>query len=161
MLNARISVQFTARQTGTSDFGGPVYSPNIERVIEFSDGVAGGADIAWLDERTLAAGEEDDLDLAGVLTDAFGTVVDVVEVVALLVHASSGNGGAIVVGNAVSPVPLFSDPAATFSVPSGGWLFVAGKGGLFNVGEGTTDILRISNPGVVAASYVIAILGRV
>jgi hypothetical protein len=163
-LTAELRARMSVRQTGSSDFGGPNFSPDIEALLQLTSGTgANQADIFWSDERTLAASATEDLDLAGVLTDAFGTVVAAAEVVAILVIADAGNTNDVVIGNATQPIPLFTPSTATFAVKPGGFFFVAGPAaaGLLTVGAGATDDLKILNGGAgTGVTYQVALLAR-
>lgn len=163
-LRAQLTAKFTAKQTGTADFGGPVSEPTIEKILTFADGVgANQADILFTDRRTLTASATEDLDLAGVLTDAFGATITAAEVVAILVVAADGNTNNVVIGDATSPIPLFGGTNPTFSVKPGGFFFVAAPNaaGLLTVGAGSTDDLKIANSGSgTSVTYDIAILAR-
>lgn len=98
-LTAELRVKFAAQQSGGNDFGGPSFSPTIEKILQFSNGTgADQADLLWADERTLAASASEDLDLAGVLADAFGATLGMAEVVMILVIAAAANTNNVVVG---------------------------------------------------------------
>lgn len=163
-VTAELIAKFTARQTGSNDLGTPSFSPVVEKILQFASGTgANQADIVFTDERTLAASATEDLDLAGVLADAFGTTVAAAEVVALLVVAAAGNTNNVVVGDATAPVPLFAGTNPAFAVKPGGFFFVAAPNaaGLFTVGAGATDDLKIANSGgTTGVTYQIAILAR-
>lgn len=173
-LRAELTAKFSAIQSGSNDFGGPSFQPVISKVLQFTNGTgAGQADILFADERTLGASASEDLDLAGVLADAFGATIAAAEVVAILVIAAAANTNNVIIGDATQPVPLFGgaagvggDPAGsnpTFSVKPGGFFFVAAPNaaGLFTVGAGATDDLKITNSSSGSAvTYQVAILAR-
>jgi hypothetical protein len=163
-LRATLTAKIAALQTGSSDFGGPSFNPNVEKIIALAEGTgANQADILFTDERTLAASATEDLDLAGVLTDAFGATIAAAEVVAILVIADVANTNNVVVGDATAPVPLFGGTNPTFAVKPGGFFFVAAPNaaGLLTVGAGSTDDLKIANSGSgTGVTYQIAILAR-
>ncbi|MBP7619365.1 MAG: hypothetical protein KA745_00235 [Gemmatimonadales bacterium] len=163
-VTADLRVKFAARQTGAHDMGGPSFAPVVEKILQFGSGTtANNADIVWADNRTLAASATEDLDLAGVLADAFGATVAMAEVVAILVVAAPTNTNDVVLGAATQAVPLFGGTAGTFAVKPGGFFFVAAPGaaGQLSVGAGATDDLKVANSGAgTEVSYQIAILGR-
>lgn len=163
-LTAEARATLSANQTGTNDFGGPRYTPNIDKILQFANGTgANQADILWADTRTLAASATEDLDLAGVLTDAFGATVAAAKVVAILVIADPGNTNDVVIGAATQPIPLFGGTAGTFAVKPGGFFFCAAPGtaGQCAVGAGATDDLKVANSaGGTAVTYSIAVLAR-
>ena len=163
-VTAELRAKFTATQIGANDIAAQRFAPTIEKILQFTDGTgANQADIVWMDERTLAASASEDLDLAGVLTDAFGSTVTAAEVVAILVTAAAGNTNSVVIGDATAPVPLFAGTNPTFSVKPGGFFFVAAPAaaGLLTVGAGTTDDLKLANSSSgTSVTYTIAVLAR-
>ena len=163
-VQAELRARFSAIETGTNDFGGPRFAPTIESILKFTHGVgANQADILWADERTLAASATEDIDLAGVLTNAFGATINAAELVGLLVIAAAGNTNNVVLGDATQPIPLFGGTNPTFAVKPGGFFFVAAPNaaGLLTVGAGSTDDLKITNSGSgTAVTYQIAVLAR-
>ncbi len=163
-LRTELVARITGTQVGANDFGGPRFQPTIENVLQTTYGVAANqADILFTDNRTLAASATEDLDLAGVLTDAFGATITMAEVVAVLVIADPTNVNSVVIGDATAPVPLFGGTNATIAVKPGGHFFAAAPNaaGLFTVGAGTTDDLKIANSSSgTSVVYEIAIVGR-
>jgi hypothetical protein len=163
-VTATLRAKLAASQTGSNDFGGPEFSPVLESVINLTNGTAANqADLLWVDERTLAASATEDLDLAGVLADAFGSTLAAAEVVAIFVKADAANTNNVVLGDATAPIPLFGGTNPTFSVKPGGFFFVAAPNaaGLLTVGAGATDDLKVTNSaGTTGVTYEIAILAR-
>lgn len=124
---------------------------------------AGQADKVWDDIRTIAISGTDDLDLAGVLTDAFGATLTFARVKGLFVAADAGNTNNVVVGGAAGTqwVGPFGAAAQTVAVRPGGWFGIccADATGWPVVGA-ASDLLRIANSGAgTAVTYSIVILG--
>lgn len=163
-VTATLRAKFSARQVGTHTQGGPEFNPTIEKILTFASGTgANQADIVWTSTRTLAASATEDLDLAGVLADAFGTTVAAAELVAILVTADAANTNNVLIGDATAPIPLFIGTNPAFAVKPGGFFFVAAPAaaGLLTVGAGATDDLKIANSGgTTGVTYTIAILAR-
>lgn len=163
-LTSRITLDLSASQTGSNDFGGPEFKPRMRKVLDFASGVvANAADILFADERTISASSSEDLDLAGVLADAFGATITMAEVVAIFIFADEGNTNDVVVGDATSAVPLFGGTNPTVAVKPGGFFCIGAPNaaGQFTVGAGSTDDLKIANSGSgTSVTYQIAILGR-
>lgn len=163
-LIAELSVRFSARQTGANDLGNPVHKMLLEKLMSFTSGTgANQADVAVPDTRTLAASTSEDIDLAGVLTDAFGATITMAEVVGIIVYADPANTNNVVVGDATSPVPLFGGTNPTVAVKPGGIfvLFAPDAAGQFTVGAGSTDDLKVANSGSgTSVTYTIVVLGR-
>lgn len=166
-LQSEIRVKFSARQSGSNDFGGPDFAPVMEKAIAFASGVAAEqADILFVDERALVASTADPIDLAGVLTSAFGAVITAAEIVGLIIINSSkagvDNTVTLSVGAGSNPwFGMFGATGDVVKVPPGGLLVLFGKdaAGLGAVTGGTGDILTIT-PGAAAGLYQIAILAR-
>jgi len=72
---------------------------------------AGRADKIFSDTRTISSGE--DLDLAGVLLDIYGTAITFARVKALIIHAKSDNVGNVLVGGVANGWATLISPAAT------------------------------------------------
>ena len=163
-LTAKISVRFEGRQSGANDLGNPVFRPLLEVIKSFTDGTgANQADLVFTDTRTLEASASEDLDLAGVLADAFGATITMAEVVAVIVSAAQGNTNNVVVGDATAPVPLFGGTNPTLSVKPGGLFLIMAPdaSGQFTVGAGSTDDLKVANSGSgTSVTYTIVVLGR-
>lgn len=163
-LTAELRATLKATQTGANDFGGPTFKPTIDKILQFASGTgANQADILWADERTIAASSSEDLDLAGVLADAFGATITAAELVAILVVADAANTNNVVLGDATSPIPLFGGTNPTFAVKPGGFFFIAAPGaaGQLTVGAGSTDDLKVANSSSGSSvTYKIAILAR-
>src|SRR3990167_1265675 len=77
---------------------------------------AGHADLVWSDQRTLTASATEDLDLAGVLSDAFGAALTFARIKALIVEAAAGNTNNVQVtrpaSNGVPFLPAGGDGSA-------------------------------------------------
>ena len=168
-LAATLVAQLRANQTGSNDFGGPAYTPTIEQLITLSDGTgAGQANILWADQRTVGSASNDDLDLNGVLTDAFGTTVSAVELVALLVINAPKTGSAnttnLTIGGGSNPVVGFLGGTTPTIGPirPGSFVFLGSSdaAGFGAITAGTGDILRIANSSGASATYQIAIVAR-
>ena len=169
-LNTAIVAQVRATQLGTNDFGGPNFTPTMEAVLSLGMGTtAGNADILWMDERTVASAANDDLDLNGVLANAFGATVSMVEIVGLFIINRSRSGATLnttnlTVGAGTNPVTgWLGGTTPTFGPirPGGFVLFATPDAGGFGVVTASTgDILRIANSSGAAATYQIAIIGR-
>lgn len=163
-LTSKIAIELSALQEGSNDLGGPEFSPLMRKIIKFASGTgANQADLLFCDTRTLAASATEDLDLAGVLADAFGATITMAEVVAIFIFADDANTNNVVVGDATSPVPLFGGTNPTFAVKPGGFFCVGAPNaaGLLTVGAGATDDLKIANSSSgTGVTYTIAVLGR-
>lgn len=170
-LEATVRAEFILNQTGAGDFGPPRFAAIIAGSLALSDGVdAGEADILFTDERTVASNSNDDLDLAGGLTDAFGNTITLAKIVAIMIINKPKTSGAaanttnLTLGVGSNPVTGYmggTNPTLGPIRPGGVRLLAESDvAGLCAVAAGTADILRIANSSGAAATYQIAILGR-
>lgn len=164
-VQAELRAYFQATQIGSNDFDGPSFAPVINKILQFTSGTgADQVDILWADERTLSASASENLDLAGVLTDAFGATVTAAELVAILVVAAAGNtNGVVIGGHASAAVPLFGGTLGTHTVKPGGFFYAAGHdaAGLCTITATTADMIKVANSSSGSSvTYQIAILAR-
>lgn len=164
-LTAEITARMKIAQTGGNDFGGPEFKPVIEALLQLADGTtADKANIAFVDERTVASNTTEGLDLAGVLSDAFGSTIAAAEIVALMIvnrprSGSPANTTDLTVGGGTNGV--FASAMPFVLKPGAFMLLAAGDAaGLKTVTPGTADILTVANSTGAAAKYQIAILAR-
>jgi len=164
-LVSDLGVTVSGLLTRTADLSTPADSLSWRRGVHLESGTtAGKADLRFADTRTLAASATEDLDLAGVLTDAFGSALTFVRVKGIVISASSANSNNVVVGaaasnqwatllNATGTITL--RPGATFAAMSGS----ADATGMA-VTAGTGDLLKVANSGAgTSVSYDIVIIG--
>ena len=169
MLSAKIGVKFSALQVGANAYADR-FDPIVETVLSAVNGVAAGqADLLYANERTIADGADDDIDLTGGLTDAFGVALTFVEIVALMVTNAPVNGVAnttdlsIGGGGASSFVGFFNAVADIITPLKPGGVFLLASTNVAGIGtvvDSTGDVLRISNSPGAEAKYQIVILGR-
>lgn len=150
---------------GSNDISAPEQDLNVNERIALSLGtMAGQADLLFSDTRTIAASGTDSLDLAGVLTDAFGQVMTAVEIVGVLVFAHAGNTNDVVVGGAPSNTwtGFFGDPTDKLKVKPGGFAFIAAPTNpAYPVTAGTGDLLLVANSSSgTSVDYDIVVIGR-
>lgn len=167
--NARILAQITATETGPSDFGGPVFSPTMEVMLNLVEGtLADQANLLWMDERSVASGATDALDLNGVLVNAFGQTISAVELALLFIINAPRNGPAnttnLTIGGGSNPITgWLGGTTPTFGpIRPGNFLMFGGGnvGGAGIITPSTGDILSIVNSAGAAATYQIAALLR-
>jgi hypothetical protein len=126
---------------------------------------AGQADRVFSDTRTLAASASEDLDLAGVLTDAFGAAITFVKIKALIVSAAAANTNNVLVGGVSAGLSTIITPAATgIVVVRPGATFAVFAGAADSTGYAVTattaDLLHIANStSGSSVTYDIVIIG--
>lgn len=165
-LETVFSLALLATLTKTADLGAvPKDVLDFQKRVTLRTGTAAGqADKLWYDERTLSASATEDLDLAGVLADTFGTTFTSARVKALVVAAAAGNANNVVVGAASSNAwatllgatgTVTVRPGATVAMCVG----VADATG-YAVTAGTGDLLKVANSaGGTSVTYQIAVIG--
>jgi len=166
---ARFRSGLTAVHTATAptnDLGvGTGASIDLGAFVDFSlaDGTTvGAADRIFADTRTVNASTNDDVDLAGTLTDSFGATVTFVKVKGIWVRAAAANTQTFTVGAAPSngwatmlaAAGVIMRPGAAFSVLTG-----AADNTAYGVTAGTGDLLRIANGAGASIAYDIVIVG--
>jgi len=167
-------MQFTL---GNDDASAPVSTGPVSYAAKFpmTDGVGENqADkIYWSKGRSLAGGASEELDLAGVLTDALVAVLTFVELVGIVVRVTAVNGAGVHVGgsssngfaNWISSAGTFGTDQPKITVkggPSGGlFVLVCTKAAGYGVTAGTADKLKIANDdGALAVTYDVGLIGR-
>jgi hypothetical protein len=153
-----------AYTTKDNDLGDPVHAPQLKKQLSFGDGTtANNADIVWTDERTVSSASNDDLDLAGVLADAFGDTIAAAEIVGMVIVADDGNTTTLTIGAGSNPwATMWAASGDGIKVPPGGVFVIMAPdaSGLGAVTAGTGDILRVANGSGAAATYKIFIIAR-
>lgn len=162
-LSATVRAEIGASLTSVLDQGTATFPASLSKVLSFTDG-AGANQVSKLfaDTRTLSASATEDLDLAGVLTDAFGATITLVRVKAILVVADAANTNNVVVGAGTNPfVGPLGGTTPTVSVAPGGVFLVARADATgWPVTGATGDILKIANSAAgTSVTYSILILG--
>lgn len=161
---ATLVASITGVLSGAVDIGDVQHSLSFGPTLSFSDG-SGANQITriFADTRTLAASANEDLDLAGGLTDAIGQTITLARVRGLLIRAAAANTNNVIVGGAGSNGFITWVGGATHTVtlrPGGVLMLAAPDATGYAVTAGTGDLLRIANSaGGSAVSYDIVILG--
>lgn len=137
---------------------------NYGKSVAWSNGTGNGqADKLWTDQRTLTASANEDLDLAGGLTDAFGAAITFARIKMILVVAAAANTNNVVIGAAASNAFVGPFGAATHTIhvrPDGMAVLACKDATGWAVTGGTGDLLRVANSaGSTSVTYDIAILG--
>ncbi|MER7047733.1 hypothetical protein [Streptomyces jumonjinensis] len=137
----------------------------FRRAVHLADGVtAGRADEVFHDRRSIAASGSEDLDLVGVLTDAFGGTVALARVKGIFISAAATNTNNVVIGaSATNTWSTLLGATGTITLRPGATLGVmAGDADAvgYAVTPTTGDLLKVANSGAGSAvSYDIVIIG--
>jgi hypothetical protein len=162
-LQTVATVQVDATLTSALDLATATVPLSYRQRLTLASGTAADqADLVFHDTRTIAASSDEDLDLAGSLTDAFGDTLTFVELKGVVVSAATGNTNNVVVSRpAANGVPLFSAAEDALPLPPGAvfaW-FNPGDGGV-TVTAGTGDLINVANSGAgTSVTYDVIIIG--
>jgi len=161
-LTANINLYATGKQTSVLDQGTATFPFAISTELAFTDGTtAGKADRIFADTRTLAASGTENLDLAGVLTDAYGATITFVTIKALLIKAAAGNTNDVQLTRpAANGVPLFLAASDGIPIRPGGIFAWACTGTGIAVTAATGDLITLTNSaGGTGVTYDVMIVG--
>ncbi|MGW6518547.1 hypothetical protein [Streptomyces sp. NPDC054962] len=164
-LTSGIAVSASADLSTALDLATATVPLSLRKAVNLTDGTAAGkADRVFHDRRSLAASATEDLDLAGVLTDAFGATITFARIKAIVIVASAGNANNVVIGAAASNAwATLLNATGTITLRPGA--FVAAAAGAadavtYAVTPATGDVLKIANSGAGSAvTYDIVIIG--
>lgn len=163
-LSVSALVQLKAQLTSALDLTTVSAPLSVGRQINLADGDgAGEANVIWSDTRTLAASDDEDIDLAGELVDPLGQTIAFGKIKGLLIAASSSNTNDVVIGAADSNAwvgPFGADTDTLTIRPGGVLLLVAPDAAGYAVTGGTGDLLKVANGGAGSSvTYDIVIFG--
>lgn len=163
-LSTILAAAVTVEQTNPLDLGTVSAPLTFRKGITLLNGTGGNqADKAFHDRRTLAASTAEDLDLAGVLVDAFGATLSFARVKGLIISSVSANANNITVGGAGANgfISWVGAAAHTVTVRPGGCLALyAPDATAYAVTSATADLLHITNAGAgTSVTYDVVIIG--
>ena len=163
---SRISVNFAGVLESVVDIGTVRHNVDYGATYNLIDGT--GADSIkeiFADSRTLAASATENMDMAGVLTDAFGTTITFTKIKAICIKASSANTNDVVVGGHGSAACFSMFNAATDKIkvkPGGMMLLVAPDNTGYAVTATTADMITVANSSSgTGVTYDVIIMGVV
>ena len=136
----------------------------FSRSLSLDNGTgANQVDKVWDDIRSINASSNDDLDLVGVLADAFGGTLNFARIKGLFVAADAANVNNVVIGAAAATQWVGPFGAATHTVavrPGNFFAITAQDATAWPAVGGASDLLRIANGGAgTPVTYSIVILG--
>ena len=165
-LTSNVAVTLSANYIKVLDLAIAVVSILKEYRTTLQTGTgAGQADLVFHDTRTLAASASEDLDLAGVLVDAFGASLTFARLKYVVVSAAAANANNVLVGGVAAGVASFLSPAATGLItlrPGAVFAMMAGAADAtgYVVTASTADLLHVANSGAgTSVTYDITIGG--
>lgn len=163
-VRGSIALSLDLTDSGSADLGSPKMRVSVSKALALIEGTdaTNKANLLFSDRRTLAASANEDIDLAGVLANAFGSTITAAEIVAIFISAAAGNTNNVNVTRPASngfigPFLAASDGVA---VKPGEWQLFASQSG-WAVTAGTGDLINIANSaGSTSVTYDIVIVGR-
>jgi len=166
LSNAQVGATIKGDYSSALDLTTALASLTVTRGAAFDNGTgAGQADKIFSDTRTLGISASEDLDLAGVLLDAFGAAITFARVKGLMIAASPSNTNNVLVGGVTNGFVGFLTPAATgiITLRPGSFLCV-GCGSAdatgFVVTPATGDLLHVANSGAgTSVTYDVVVIG--
>lgn len=163
-FDATLGVQLAANYSPTTsfDFQSPTGGLPYNKQFLFTNGAGvNQCDRVFADSRPLNASTNDDLDLAGVLTDVFGATLTFARIKGMLIYSTPANVQNFSVGGATNPfVTWATGTTPAIVVRPGGFFMLVGPDATgYAVTPGTADILRIANGAGSAITYEIVLFG--
>lgn len=163
-LKTKLNVSVSAQLTNPLDLAASTSPLAYAKEWVLASGTAANqADKVFHDQRTLAASATENLDLAGVLTDALGATLTFLRVKGIVVYAAAANTNNVEVGGVVNGLAGWVGDAATDKVivrPGGLLAVFAPDATAYAVVAGTGDLLRVANAGAgTAVTYDVIVLG--
>ncbi|MBL1100143.1 hypothetical protein [Streptomyces coffeae] len=164
-LSSSISVSASAEQTSALDLATGSAPLTVRRAVQLASGTgAGKADRLFSDRRTLPASASEDLDLAGVLLDAFGATITFARIKGLYIAASAGNSNNVVIGAASSNTwATLLNSTGTVTLRPGSFIGVGtgtADATCYAVTATTGDLLKVANSGgSTSVTYDVVLIG--
>lgn len=163
-LTTSINVSITAHNTKTLEHRTAEDRIPLSLIATLADGTGAGKNSkVFYDERTLADGGTEDIDLAGALTDGFGATVSFAKIRLMVIKAAAANTTALTVGgDAAAVIGFLVDPSDKFVVSAAGGFVMAYNptAAGYAVTGTTADILQVANGAGAGATYEILICGE-
>lgn len=170
LQSCTITLKIAAVLNKELDLSTPDDTLSISDVVKLSDGTgAENGNQMWHDTRTLATGASENLDLAGVLTNAFGDTVTFAKIRVVYIRNNS-TASSLLVGGAASNAwfPFLVDSSDKIKLQPKSTNYVSdfvmtapGTAG-FAVTAGSADQLKIEHGAEASASltYTIVLIGE-
>jgi hypothetical protein len=162
-FDARVLLTLTANLTSPLDLTTASAPLSYSKQYTITQGSGlNQSDRIFHDQRTITASGNDDIDLAGVLTDPFGAIVTFARIKGILISAATGNTNTVIAGGGTN---FFTNWLAgttpTVVLRPGGLLFVLAPDATgYPVTAGTADIFRVTNGGAgTSVTYDIVLFG--
>lgn len=163
-VRGEIALRIDLTQSGTGDIGTPKMRATADKILSLVEGTdaTNKANILFADTRTIAASANENIDLSGALSDAFGASIVAAEIVAIYIAAKAANANNVNVTRPASNgfIGPFLAASDGVSIKPGEYaLFVSQSG--WAVTAATGDLLNVANSaGGTGVDYDIIVVGR-
>lgn len=144
------------------DFQTPSGDFRFARPFNLTSGTgANQGDLVFADTRSVAASTNDDIDLAGSLTNTFGATITFARIKGMFIYSSPANVQNFSVGGGTNPfINWIAGTTPTVVLRPGGLFAITAPDATgFAVTAGTGDILRVANGAGSTISYDICLIG--
>lgn len=153
-LAANITLSVTGKYQDQKKPGRGVYPIPFEKAVSLTNGTGSGqATRAWAVKRTIAANSFQDIDFSSAIVDAFGNVIPLAKVKALIANAPATNDNEALIGAAGAGLwTLFGTNSSRLRVRPGGMMAVSAPDVAgYGVVSGSASTVRITNPGATGS----------
>jgi len=163
-VRGNISLSIDLTDTAVGDLGSAKSRVAVSKALSLIAGTdaTNKANILFSDTRTVALSANENIDLSGALSDAFGASIVAAEIVAIYIAAAAGNTNSVQVTRPASngfTGPFLATGDGVAIKPGEYALFVSQSG--WAVTAATGDLLNIANSGAgTSVTYDIVIVGR-
>lgn len=165
-FSGNIKLSLAGTFSGDNDLSTLSQAINYSKSYNLTNGTgADQANMIWMDQRTITASSTDDLDLAGSLTNAFGTTITFTSIKGIIVYAATANTNDVLIGGDGSAafINWVSNSSDIVVVKPGGlFALVNPQANGYAVTATTGDILQIANSSSgTSVVYDIILLGEI
>mgnify|MGYP003408572608 CR=1 FL=1 len=163
-VRGSIALSLDLTDAGSGDLGSPKMRVSVSKALALIEGTdaTNKANIFFADTRTVAISANENIDLSGALTDAFGASIVAAEIVAIYIEAAAANVNSVQVTRPASNgfIGPFMATGDGVSIKPGEYaLFVSQSG--WAVTAATGDLLNIANSGAgTSVTYDLVIVAR-
>lgn len=163
-VRGSIALSIDLTDTAAGDLGSAKSRVAVSKALSLLAGTdaTNKANILFADTRTVALSANENIDLSGALTDAFGASIVAAEIVAIYIEAAAANANNVQVTRPASNgfIGPFMATGDGVSIKPGEYaLFVSQSG--WAVTASTGDLLNIANSGAgTSVTYNIVVVGR-
>jgi len=160
-LSATIRLAITASQADSIDLETVTSALSYSKAKALTNGTGNNqANVMFSDTRTLTASSEEDLDLVGVLADAFGKILTFTKLKAIIVKALDANTNNVLLSRPANGVPFMTASGDEIIVPPDGIVVATFPKAGITVTPSTGNLIHLKNSGgTTGVTFDIVIIG--